>query len=90
MSQQSRLPRARGRPKKRTRRNSTPSTSNIQQSEIGENSVTMKLVDFLDDTGLLEHPTELFDIQNEKVENADVKRMIKLWKHSMELKVNLY
>ena len=82
MSQQSR---PRGRPRKKARLNSTQTNTN----ESEPSAVTLKLNSFLEDTGQLYHPTDKQGISQEKVQNLDVKRMIKRWKHSMELKVHL-
>jgi len=92
MSQQSRQSRSRGRPpKKRARPNSTPRPRNLNESSSNQGStIFQNLATFLEDTGQLDHPRDKNGIGKEKVELSDVKRFIKLWKHSMELKVNLY
>lgn len=86
MSQQ---PSQRGRPRKKARWNSTPINTIPDEANSNQSVATLKLQQFLEDTGQLYHPKEKYGIQQEKVENVDVKRMIKRWKHSMELKVIL-
>jgi len=88
MSQQSRQSRSRGRPpKKRARPNSTtPRPLNLNESSSNQGStIFQNLATFLEDTGQLDHPRDKNGIGKEKVQ-----LFIKLWKHSMELKVNLY